>query len=143
MFEMFETYGKQVTAFITEAKTLLEAIKVQNELILTGQRELREQQTRIEVSIAALDIEPEEIVDEIVEEVAEEIAPVIEEVAEEVAIEEVSTPEEIIVQETIPPAAPEVPPTNEPTQLPETPVPEEPIAEPQEIPIVKRKRTWI
>lgn len=139
MFEMFETYGKQVTAFITEAKTLLEAIKVQNELILTGQRELREQQTRIEVSIAALDIEPEEIV----EEVAEEIAPVIEEVAEEVAIEEVSTPEEIIVQETIPPAAPEVPPTNEPTQLPETPVPEEPIAEPQEIPIVKRKRTWI
>lgn len=143
MFEMFETYGRQVTAFITEAKTLLEAIKVQNELVLTGQRELREQQTRIEVSIAALDIEPEEIAEEIVEEVAEEVAPVIEEVAEEIAIEQVSPPEEVIVQETVPPAAPEVPPTTEPTQLPETPVPEEPIAEPQEIPVKTRKRVWI
>jgi hypothetical protein len=147
MFEMFEVYGRQITAFITEAKTLLEALRIQGEANIQECVEIRTQLTRVEVALAAFDIdddEEEEAPTEIAAEVAEEVATeVAEEIAAEVAVETVveGVPE---VQETIPPAVvEEVPVVEGETPLPETPVPDEPAAEPEQLPTQKRQRTWI
>jgi hypothetical protein len=148
MFEMFETYGKQITAFISEAKTLLEAIRVENAALKSELSEVRTQLTRVEVAIAALDFDAEEIAEEIAEEVIEETA-VAEETPAPVIVEEIPTPEgeiAVIEQESVPPAIEEeklAPIEEQSSNLPETPVPDEPSVEPEKLPEAKRKRIWI
>lgn len=151
MFEMFEVYGRQITAFITEAKTLLEAIKVEAAAQRAELAEIRTQATRIEVALAAAFTADDE------EEIEEEIPPVVEtaavvaaevatEVAEEVAVEAIEGETEVIAQETVPPAEETPAPASETgtESLPVVPVPDEPIVEPQEIPVEKKnKRHWI
>lgn len=160
MFEMFETYGKQITAFLSEARTLLLELKTENAALKAEIVLLREQTTRIEGAHLLLmewlaeidDSEAQELADvatlaaEEATAAAEtaEAAAIVSEEAATVAVEEV-TPEteEEAVQETIPPATPETPST-EGEHLPETPVPEETPAEPETIPTEKKnKRHWI
>ena len=162
MFEMFETYGKQITAFLTEARTLLGELKAENAALKTEVAELRAQVTRIEGAHMLLmewlaeidDSEAQELADAATL-AAEEAtaaaatataAAVVSEEAATVAVEEVTTEEEE-VQETVPPATSETHAEEhkegEETHLPETPVPDEPAAEPQEVQTNKRKRFLI
>jgi hypothetical protein len=155
MFEMFETYGKQITAFLTEARALLTENKAEVAALRVENKELKEQVTRIEGAHMLLmewiaqidDSEAQELAD-IAEAAAAEAAAsaVIAEEAAEVAVEEVVKPtEEIVEQESIPPAVveEEVKPGEEAPHLPETPVPDEPPAEPEQLPVDKKKKRFL
>jgi cell division septation protein DedD len=153
MFEMFETYGKQITAFIQEAKVLLTELRDENRVLKTEVSELKSQITRIEGShmllmewLAEIDeSEAQELADAATLAASEAIAAaaVATEAAAEV-IEEVAPIEETIVEtETPAPPAPieEIPaPVGD---LTETPVPEESPASPEEVPSAKKKRFLI
>lgn len=152
MFEMFETYGKQITAFINESKILLEALRTENASLKTEVSELRAQVTRIEGAhmllmewLAEIDeSEAQELADIATTAAAESTAAaqVATDAAAEV-LEETPPVEETPVTEVTPPAVEETPVEEMPSGLPETPVPEEPAAPPQEEPVRKSKRTWI
>jgi hypothetical protein len=158
MFEMFEKYGKQITDFLSEARTLLGNLTTEVAALRAENGELKAQVTRIEGAhmllmewLAEIDEEEsDEVLDE-TEEAAEtavaaaEVAVAASETAQAIAVEEVEQNEETEeVQETVPPAVVEEKKEGEsPESLPETPVPEEPPAEPEEVPVRKQKRSWI
>jgi outer membrane biosynthesis protein TonB len=155
MFEMFEQYGKQITAFLNEARALLNENKTEVQALRVENKELKEQVTRIEgahlilmewlADIDASEHEEElEEIEEAADTAVEAAAVAIESAA--VAVEEVPKPsEETEVQEAVPPAVieEEEPKGDEAPHLPETPVPDEPAVEPEPIPASKRKRFFI
>jgi hypothetical protein len=156
MFEMFETYGKQITSFINESKTLLEAMRTEIGELRKENAEFKAQITRIEGAHMLL----MEWLAEIDEDEAAELATIASDAAAEstaaaevavaAAVEVAQTTEETPVTEVTPPAEEtpaEIPaesPVETPPQgLPETPVPEEPASPPEEQPLRKSKRRWI
>jgi hypothetical protein len=155
MFEMFESYGKQITAFITQAQGVLTSLETEVKAMRVENSELKAQVTRIEGAHMLLmewiadidDSEAQELADAATLAAAEsaasaEVAVAAAESAQEIAIEEVEEPpEEEEMQEAVPPA--EKPAEGETPQLPETPVPDEPSVEPEQIPVKKNKRVWI
>jgi hypothetical protein len=158
MFEMFETYGKQITAFIAEAKELLTAMKAEIAALRTENAELKAQVTRIEGAHMLLmewisDIDDSEASElaAVAEAAAAEAsaAAVVAAAAAETVVEETEvTPEplEEEMQETVPPAHEEhseIPPGETPPGLTETPVPAGETVPPEEQPLKKSKRTWI
>lgn len=159
MFEMFESYGKQITAFITQAQGVLTSLETEVKALRTENAELKAQVTRIEGShmllmewLADIDESDAEELTETAEAAAAEsiaaaeVAEAAAEVATEVAVETVEQEDnEVITQEAVPPA--ELPPAESAegeAHLPEIPVPEEAAAEPESLPVEKKnKRTWI